>query len=267
MLFIDNLYEVPEEYKSLKERHHCVDGKHIQFTDYLEGVKRFVTSYNKIDADIDSREKYNYFARMYAKLRYPCSPIMQIGGHALDNIALVDVVDDCIRAASKALENGVVYGNNRSLFHALQSFSLDRKDPKNLVRAWLLTAMIHSLIDIVLAARDRMYPGKFRKTIKKLKDNDFVTQWFGTNADVLKFDPTKTPLDQFKKLPLKVYESMNLEEFSCKAIVENPLIVQPANADISMLERFGEVALKYVLTERVIVKGAAYVEDIKGVKK
>jgi hypothetical protein len=37
------------------------------------------------------------------------------------------------------------------------------------------------------------------------------------------------------------------------------LILQPANADIVLLERFGEVALKFVLTERLIVHNAAYV--------
>ena len=38
------------------------------------------------------------------------------------------------------------------------------------------------------------------------------------------------------------------------------LIVQPANSDISMLSRFAEVALKFLLTERIIFARAAYVD-------
>ena len=47
----------------------------------------------------------------------------------------------------------------------------------------------------------------------------------------------------------------------------NGLIIQPANADIVMLERFGEIALKFVLTERIIVNGAAYVDKKKESRK
>jgi hypothetical protein len=38
------------------------------------------------------------------------------------------------------------------------------------------------------------------------------------------------------------------------------IICQPANSDIIMLERFGEVALKFILTERIIIKDGVYVD-------
>lgn len=259
LLTLDKLYEVPEEYKDSLQRHQMIDGKHMQYTDYAESVKELADGYAKLDLTRDTREKMNSLYRMYGKLAYAHSAVLQIGGSTLDNLALIDVVDDCMRAASRALKHGVVYGNNRSLYLAL----IKNRNNNSISRTeqWFIDRMKESLDDIAYIVLERLNPklGKFRKWTLKKK---WCKWWYTHVVDLLGLG-NSIRFNTMLNCVLPVSVTGEIKDLD----PHTPHIVQPANADISMLERFGEVALKYVLTERIIIHGTAYVDPKTRSKK
>ena len=104
--------------------------------------------------------------------------------------------------------------------------------------------------------RDQFYYDSTLYMFTKDELESWVDWWFDTSVDVLKYNNSK-------------WWILNKDSDGCYPIentMHKGLIVQPANADIVMLERFGEIALRFILTERVIVSGAAYIND-KELKK
>lgn len=255
-LTLNGLYETPEKYKDELERYQCLDGVHMQYTDYMEAVKKFADGYSKVDQSPDIRKRRTQMYRMYAKLRYSRTPILTIGGGTYDNLAMIDVVDDCLRAAAKALTNGIVMGNNRSLYQNTMELCACAQGE---VRAWILDAILTSLRDIAAAAMYRLYPHDLSLKLKRMlgivgyTELMFADWWYYHAVDVLKFKPNVHWTHQnFSVATVSTFDEQYISKHEC--------IVQPANTDISMLERFAEVAIKYVLTERIIIRGAAYVD-------
>ena len=275
-LVLDNLYEVPEEYKNEPRRHLAIDKKHLQYTDYLEAVKKYAEAYSKQPATQANRDMTNLYYRTYAKLLYTKLGCVQIGGSVHDNVALIDVVDDCVRASARALRHGVTFGNNRALYLILSAIDAEQL-PINFgavkavginskVLMWLVENMIYSLNDMALAQLRLLSPGK--KLRQRDKDN-FVKLWFTHSIDVLSYR-----LDDFyqNKLVELSYEIIDpkkenyLDQAKCTLdrFMDDRsynVITQPVDTDISMLKRFGEVALKFALSGRIIISNSAYVKD------
>ena len=89
---------------------------------------------------------------------------------------------------------------------------------------------------------------------------DWHNWWFNNSVDILNFDSTKW----WRKQSLRGVDKTlgyAIDHFTLDDYDMSGIIVQPANADIVMLERFGEIALRFILTERVIVSGGAFVND------
>ena len=267
-LVLDHLYEVPEKYKDdpRLERHQFYDGEHSQYMDYLENVKTYANGMSKLKLNDKVREDQNLYYRMYAKLRYKETYSFVIGGKTHDNLALIDVVDDAMRATSRSLTNGVVPSNNRLLYHCVKELKgLHRSkiiidDP---IHLWILDRIKESLKDIADAALDTMYPNKRLKSDQRI----LLRHWWFNNV----VDITKVVSTGVNKIPgegsLEVMSNVSYfspktwaEDMSSNGNLNKELIVQPANSDISMLSRFAEVALKFLLTERIIFARAAYVD-------
>jgi len=276
-LSIDGLVEVPEEYFGKNERHQVTDGKHSQFTDTLEAWKNQADWYTKQATTKQDRDLANYFLKMYVKLRYNHTYTVVIGGKTYDNVAFVDVLDDAIRAASRALTNGATFGNNRTLYLVVSDilkieekknnpFKLYRLTPEIL---WFAKRVKESLEDIANVVLKRIHPDKFFFPGKK---KDFVQWWFSHAVDLLLYDTV--PEDRYyRSMPWRDEKNKSLSVTGFRSIdslfehcdkSELGYICQPANSDIIMLERFGEIALKFILTEHVIIRGGAYVKEKKG---
>ena len=270
-LVLDNLYVVPEQYANNPRRHQCLDGHHSQFTDYVATVKKYADGYAKLDHTRDNVELQNLMYRMYAKLTYRNTYTMRIGGNAHDNLAMVDIVDDCIRAASRGLKNGIVHGNNRTLYFILKNYLRT-----NNLESWLVTRMLEAFDDIAISLLEQLYP---KKRFTKRTKRDFADWWYSTAVDLLEYDYTEYWRTQCSNLrhigecsPVPSVCTRNLHDNLERMLThsdkgKNNIICQPANTDISMLKRFAEVAVKYVLTGRIIVRNAAYVDKNKGAGK
>ena len=106
---------------------------------------------------------------------------------------------------------------------------------------------------------DFLMSDKVKYAFSEKDKREFCDWWFHHAVDLLTYDSRKLWDDQDNVAHVR--SPMANLEFG-------PFwfIVQPANADIVMLDRFGEIALKFILTERIIVKDAAYINK-KGSKK
>lgn len=269
-LTLDNLYEVPEEYKDEPRRHLAIDGKHLHFTDYLAAVKKYAEGYSKLPATKINREMTTLMYRTYAKLMYTKVGCVQIGGSVHDNVALIDIVDDCVRASARALRKGVTFGNNKALYIVLR-VARNRADTEDWLKddkvaKWLIQNMLLSLEDMAVAQMELLYPGK---KLKKTFVREFIDYWFTHTTDVLEFNPENSLDDQCLSHSDEIV-SLDGKPGNISAAKESldwhmeqlpSLITQPVDTDISMLKRFGEVALKFALSGRIIISNSAYVGD------
>lgn len=270
VLSLDGLYTVPPEYAECKERFQTLDGKHPQYMEYMQGLRKYVDHMNNLDATQVSRDDRNMGNRIYSKLRYEKTAIIRIGGATHDNLAMIDVVDDCMRACCKALKNGVVHSNNRTLYRVVNAILGESYDD---VEVWFLKNIKKSLEDIALAALERLHPHGLkvkhawlfgREGQTERRKRAFIEWWFGHAVNILDYDTDFEWDDPFQEeFPLVDGTKPVTLDPDPTPNYDSIIIVQPANADISMLERFAEVALRYVLTERIIIKGAAYVKEDK----
>ena len=265
VLTLDKLYEVPEEYKDSKIRFQVIDGKHMQYTDYLEAVKKYADGYSKVDQSPEVRKRRTQMYRMYSKLMFRGTPTLVIGGGSYDNLAMIDVVDDCMRAAAKALTHGVVLGNNRTLYAAVRHINEFNDHLYGGLYSWVLDCIEKSLEDIAGVAYDRLYPRLGRNRFAFLdvrRKRKFVEWWYTHTVDILRmnqFLKFEASTSKFSELKYLDDHDTFLNQYLMR-LPDAKVIVQPANTDIIMLERFAEVAIKYVLTERIVVHGAAYVD-------
>ena len=87
--------------------------------------------------------------------------------------------------------------------------------------------------------------------------------WFTNSVDLLTYDPKKDWKEQEEGTTVVPLSSVLYNEVKPTDV----LVIQPSNADIVMLERFAEIAIKFILTERFIVMNAAYLNKDKKGKK
>jgi len=86
--------------------------------------------------------------------------------------------------------------------------------------------------------------------------NSWIDWWFGHSVDVIKYNNSAWWTENDYKYG---NTAPRIDAYNRTCLNNKGMIVQPFNADIVMLERFGEISLRFILTERVIVSGAAYV--------
>jgi hypothetical protein len=277
-LTLDDLYEVPEEYKNDPRRHQAIDGKHMHYTDYLAAVKKYAEGYAKLPVTKINREMTTLMYRTYAKLMYKRLACIQIGGSVHDNVALIDIVDDCVRASARALREGITFGNNKALYNILKDIrnktakessawcDTDEFGRRSKVSLWLIDLMIESLEDMATAQMELLFYG--HKLSKRDKE-DFIKYWFTRSVDVINFVPEDYDSYGFRFVDPEGEDVVSQIHSSAVVLTNasgstiNGVITQPISTDISMLKRFGEVALKFALSGRIIVSNAAYVGDEK----
>lgn len=93
--------------------------------------------------------------------------------------------------------------------------------------------------------------------------DDFRYWWFSNSVDLLTYDPKKRWREQEEGSTVVPLDAVLYNEVKPTDV----LVIQPSNADIVMLERFAEIAIKFILTERFIVMNAAYLNKDKKGKK
>ncbi len=151
-----------------------------------------------------------------------------IGGSAYDAAAAADVVIDAILAVKNTLTNGYGLGGNKTLYRAVDAIRQESTDTLEI----MFSSMFAYGIEQVHTA------------IYKLSNNPQA-----------EFDATVS-------INIEDGQRVNVESF-CDVFVIYPdmdyiLIIQPIATDIELIKRFGELALKFVKTNRIIAPGGLY---------
>lgn len=293
-LTIDGLYQDDREDTGLvRYRPYYDDKTHPFFRELADTYQKTIDAYEAIEMTRTQQMELFAFQKAYNKLCFDRQYVLVIGGHTFDNLAMFDVVDDVIRATIRTLEIGCVPSNNKALYWACKDYleflgGLCEAGGRCLkIYTWFAKRILETLDQFSDVVLDMLYPKGYipnsyelhkgnhgcfirryfakkaasTKTDKAKKE--FREWWFGNVVDLLEYDPYCRWGAHVNND--KTYSMSSLKGVGFLYNAEN-FIVQPSNADTVMLERFGEIALKFIMTERVIVSGSAYLKDKKGTK-
>lgn len=283
-LTLDKLYAEPEGYEGVY-RPQYFDQTVPYFRVIADGILENIKALKSGTMTPQDQAREREYSRILRKLVCRHQVDLVIGGKIYDNLAMFDVVDDVLRACKASLKEGAVVSNNKTLFNALSdlrgsivihkvdesSYATRWNNRKEMIIKWFADNALSTLSEFSDVVFDMLYPNGmpdrtakksfFGKLFSKKKDANldrkhFRGWWFDNAVDLLRYNSNRTPWEQTEDC---AYPMRNIIRHSKDMPKSLSLILQPANADIVLLERFGEVALKFVLTERLIVHNAAYV--------
>lgn len=215
------------------------DPNYDYFEHLLTGFDELANGYDRLKMTPKQKQEQSTYRRLYNKARFTKQKVLVIGGNAYDNLAMFDVVDDVITATKIAMQNGVVPSNNRMIWAGIakQCETIAWSNKRNAhIHGAIVKSIKQALSDTATDAISMLPYGVYES------DDISVDYWMSHCVDMLDFDGTAVPIDN-------MFQGDDLM---------SRLIVQPANADIALMTRFGELALKFVLAERIIIKGGAF---------
>lgn len=267
-LVIDGLYpeatgEADSEGTIIYEHPYIKDVKYDYFEHMLSLLEEMQSGFDKLTMTPTEKKQQSNYRRLYNKLRFSKQKTLVIGGNTYDNLALFDVVEDAMAAVSTALREGVVAGNNRSIYNMVDSWSFVDNVAKEesyplKCRRYLFKALKEAMSRIALIAFSHI------RDIDNRVDEDGILFARHLKSDAKKVDYwMHHTIDFMKGKPIETINLFNTDTDTANDNIGALPIVQPANVDIALLKRFGEVALKFILTERIIMRGGAYLGDKK----
>ena len=218
----------------LDERYDCIEAHN--FRNYIADLEVFVNNINAIDkpspGDLMSKE---LFQTLIEKMTLKKRSTLIIGGSGYDHRAAYDVVEDVMKATSKSLIEGYVLGGNTTLLECIN----DRLE-NSLTGPSINTSMFYNAFKsgIVYTKKQTLSRSDVigrRNYLEDLETSNKI-------VDVL--SGLSYTLDDVRDYVL------NGSGQPCN------FIVQPISTDIELLKRFGEVALKFLFMDKVVVPGA-----------
>ena len=188
--------------------------------------------------------------KMLSKLIVVNRNYFRVGGAAYDNAAAIDVAVDVLTAVKNSLINGWSLGSNKSLY---QFFNNLKKTASE--KEWISAKdaqLIIAYADAFMEAIEETFTAMFR----------FAPTMYPGDAAVreILLDPVPYNIlepDQINSEFHNLYDMC----FSDKA--KHPAVLQPIDTDFSIVRRFGEVALRFVKTARLVSEGGIYVNQKK----
>ena len=163
-----------------------------------------------------------------------------IGGRSYDIQAAIPVVEDTLKATRAALRSGALLGGFTSLQIVLTEMSKDKDIDhitQEIVRSYIEAIKLVKEYTIKYAPK-RINGDLTTSLIKKAEDQNgclnVLTGIIGSHLDI--------------------------------AGNNTPVITQPVIVDMSLIRRFGEVALKFLFTSRIVIPNGVILKEDKNVK-
>jgi hypothetical protein len=180
--------------------------------------------------------------RIANTLRYSTRGHIMIGGTNYDNQAAVDVLTDVLSAARESITNGVALGGYKTLMSAARTVALNYNYGKVSLpddRGYCLVGEIATCYDSALT-----------EFLRKL--------YFENNPKSLPADATRCDIScdliSGELIEFTSTDLRKIPEHIPGSHKQTPhLVVQPKNTDIEFVKRFGEVAIKFLFTNKVII--------------
>lgn len=215
------------------------------YDSYLKQLTRAIEK-EKEDTVTRNDTALRSFQKLFNKLVSTQFVTLTIGGSSYDNAARRDVAQDALKGTVSTMIHGAAFGRcltlRRVLAELKEAHSLLPHPPVT-KDSFTEPGVRYMLYDIFIEA--------LLKGIREV-DNALASS-FKSSSLVARFCELKdTPLD-ITKIPDRDYiPPKDLYDKS------QDLILQPMATDLEFLDRFGEVGLKFLTTERVIMDGYLY---------
>jgi hypothetical protein len=212
------------------------------------------------------------YKRMYSNIRLMKRGQLVIGGAAYDNEANFDVVVDVLKATRATLRHGACLGGYNTLSSVLDSIIKENPDSVVAVIASSFLGGIESVRRYTLT----LAPDEYTVRISNSEETRFYkalaiacgNEGIEVNGTIVKIKPLElAENDAFQKHMLNeggyIFD-VNTGDISVVSDVKDAgkaVIVQPKSVDLAMIKRFGEVAIKFLFTERIVVPGGVVVNE------
>lgn len=204
--------------------------EHIVYT--ADHIKTLISNISKDTPNRSNREAILKLQKLYNKLVLTKRPIIRIGGSAYENTALVDVISDVINAVRTSIRNGFVLGNGIGLLYALNNID---SFTKNIFKEAFIQACI-----------------SLRKATYKNTEIEDYTDFKSIKNNI-----------SLDILTNKEFDIFNIKDWILPQYIthNSGFIIQPANIDIEILKRFGEVALKFICSSKIVIPGGIFKKE------
>ena len=220
------------------------------YNDFVARLEHQIKIQSSVVATRESNNTIAHMKKMLSKLIVVNRNYFRVGGAAYDNAAAIDVAVDVLTAVKNSLINGWSLGSNKSLY---QFFNNLKKTASE--KEWISAKdakLIIAYADAFMEAIEETFTAMFR----------FAPTMYPGDAAVreILLDPVPyNILEPDQNNP----EFHNLYDMCFSDKAKHPAVLQPIDTDFSIVRRFGEVALRFVKTARLVSEGGIYVNQKK----
>ena len=214
--------------------------KHPKYNEFLDALKLIIER-EKADVSRSNARTIHSFVRILHKLIATKDVVFTVGGAAYDNAAAQDVALDALLATKCSLTKGFVAGRFVTLKAVLSEISASPattmvSETNPVKQQDLYLAYVKALI------------GGIDEVDRALADSVGVTENIETALENTGAPIDFTRLDDpFYEMPSSLSNAIRDRKDYC--------ILEPIETDITFIKRFGEIGLKFLTANRVIVNG------------
>ena len=232
-LYFNNLYEDMEDGIIHPE------AKNGYLKKVLDEIEKEIEIMSTEITGMESSKTVEMLKKYYLKLLLVKRPTITIGGNSHDNSILVDIVKDTLCAVCATLKHGFTFTQNVTLYGVLQNIKTDLpSDNSRDLHKILIEAFEHA----ISAYRNCLF--KHRKVKdsfnKKFNKDGVLFDFF------LSVEANETIREYIKEFSITDFVKKQFQD-------DGYLIIQPGNVDAQLISRFGEVALKFLKSNKILV--------------
>lgn len=242
-----NLLEYPEDYDSeLALNYH-----NESFQSYVKEIKNtidialFKSSAQGTDLNVG---KYVYTLN---SILTRSNKDLILGGNVLDIKASFDVAEDVLKSVRAALTKGVSLGGYRTLLGAVKSLNYNYVEEKKTLWDKLFKSKPVPLGRISEDTKEIRWKSMFKQAYEEAIFN--LNEVCGISKD-LNYDCN---------MDIVTGEVRSLRDLNSPHSQREVVITQPTSVDHAMLDRFGEVGMKFLLSSSMIVENGIYLNEDK----
>lgn len=223
------------------------DPDYPALNELLENLDKIIAQIKSQVANRTLNEQIASLQKLRLKLLVSRRTYFRIGGKAYDVAAATDVVLDAILAVKHSLTEGWCLGGNKTLYTVLD------RTASYIADKWRQSSSINTAVEMM---EDLwvMYCAALKSGITAVFDA--TVRWLDPSIRP-KFDPTVSlNITNYGSIPMK--ERVTTIEDLVSHLDDDHFVVpiiQPVGVDTEIVKRFGELALKFVSTCRIVTPG------------